>query len=150
MNFNITISKIAFYNAKKSDSSKLTDKLITFFDGSDYSHVEMIIDCKENNKSISSSLRDGGVRIKEGINFSNPKWEIIELKEPVVFNIYKLFYHKNRLQGYDLIGLLGTKFPFIKGNSSKWFCSELVAYVLNYKCPSSYGLKKLYKKLSTL
>jgi len=125
-----TIS-IAFYKAN-TDYAEIDDKLIAWWTRGDYSHVELVIN---NNVMISSSGRDGGVRIKKH-TYNTDQWKYISIDiEP---KYIKEFYEQTKNDKYDFLGILGFIFP-IKDRTNKWFCSEWVSNVLKIS-----GCKKLF------
>lgn len=117
--------KLWFY---KSDckSAKMLDKVIGIF--SYYSHVEVQF---SDGMSFSSSPRDGGCRFKQ-IEYNPEHWDIVEVeihpqKEIMIRNhcISKAGYK------YDYIGALTSILPFCIQKNKKYFCSEIVANILN-------------------
>lgn len=118
---------IAFY---KYQHGNWQDKLVAWFTGSRYSHVEMVFD---NGDCISSSLRDDGVRVKK-IRMADEKWLLLRL------NVTKRQEQKMRLwlahrigASYDFKGLLLSHvFPLGMHDKQNFFCSELLTLALQY------------------
>lgn len=153
--------KIAFYKIKDNEKAGFLDKAIAFFTSSfkekingeflnSYSHCEIIID----DLMISSSFRDGGVRIKKFNN--SKKWDLVEIKNVSEEKI-KAFLYEELGKKYDYLGVLGILF-FNKDNENKWFCSELCLKALQiggiYKLgkfnASNTSPNRLFKQLKEL
>ena len=118
--------KIAFY--KINEKSKFLDYVICFLTCTwkerltgaflkTYSHCEII----DENRMISASARDKGVRIKEFRD--NGHWDFIEIKDLNEAKI-KAFLYTQLGKKYDFLGILGF-ISFTKDNEKQWFCSEL-------------------------
>lgn len=137
--------KIAFYIGKSRENPSLRfwDKVVCFFDGSKYSHAELVLREFDDGTCLcaSSSVRDGGVRYKR-MALHMEHWDLV--------NIYgdraEAIRWMNRRQGrrYDWIGLIRTRFGWIPDNQLKYFCTESVASMLGLEDAASYGPKKLY------
>jgi len=125
--------QLAFYKGTGTFYDKLI-RLVTF---SKYSHCELVI----NGVSYSSSPRDGGVRLKI-IPFDD-QWDIIEIVGDGVKAIN--FFNKNVGKKYDLWGAVKTVIPFVQNNSDKWFCSELIAAMLDLPKPRKWKPSDLYR-----
>ena len=126
---------LAFYKAN-CKKAHWDDKIINWWTGSiGFSHVEIVIDY-ENGKMVmlSSSPRDGGVRMKEH-RYDESIWEYVEVDLTLshVMNIFKLTDGAK----YDWMGILGFVIPF-KDSTKDWFCSEWCSNVLK-----TYGNEKL-------
>ena len=89
-----------------------------------YSHAELVID----GICLSSSLRDGGVRIAR-INLNNSRWIVIDLPKSDPVKALEWF-DAHEGQGYDWRGVLRFVFPFIGHHDNKWFCFEAVGEML--------------------
>jgi len=118
--------KIALYKGKQH----LFNKAVAWWTRGPYSHVELILD---DNVSVSSSFRDGGVRYKQ-INYSNTEnWDFIEIgpePEGLRAKIDEILDQK-----YDWMGLIGFVFRRVGDDRKKLFCSESVMYLLGYSEP---------------
>lgn len=75
-----------FYKAAEGD---LLDKLVGWWTGGKYSHVELVF---SDGTCFSSSPRDGGVRFKQ--IKASPHWDVVDLKEPLTRMIQENFAHK--------------------------------------------------------
>jgi hypothetical protein len=139
---------IAFYKGK----GDFSDTLIKWWTKSKYSHTEIIL----NERWFSSSPRTpSGVRSKL-IKKEKGKWDYIEIDLELnqinsILNNFKLEEGKK----YDWAGIfLSQFFPFRIQNKNKWFCSEIVSYLLqkaevidDNRLPSSYNPGNLFDKL---
>lgn len=134
---------VAFYQAP----GDWLDKLIRQATDSPYSHCELVmgpLEIGQTARAISSSYRDGGVRIKE-ITFDAGKWFLV----PVPWAGPSAFDRAARHIGarYDTIGAVLTQFPTLRAQSdARWFCSELTAFALGLFKPEtlSPGALALY------
>lgn len=112
------------------------DRLVRFRTRSEYSHVELLQGDAGYGKhlAISSSGRDGGVRIKR-IDFHPDRWDIMPLEgwcRPDAWD------RASRHLGapYDWSGILGTfALPVLRQSDRAWWCSELLAYAVGLSHP---------------
>jgi hypothetical protein len=144
-------TRLAFYKAKNGD---IFDKLIAWWTRSPYSHCEIVI----GNKWYSSSPRDG--RVRKAIIEPNPdSWDYIDvpmntMDEVLVETLFKKYDGAK----YDFMGILLSQIlPLGMHSKSKWFCSEICAYVLQNvdklpygKEPNWYSPGRLYSRLSEI
>jgi len=139
--------KIAFYKARQNRAT-WKDKLIAWYTGGSYSHVELII----GNMMYSASPRDGGVRKKQHI-WDDRIWDYVEIKDVEVSKIVA-FFKMTKGQKYDWLGILGFVLP-TQDREHQWFCSEWVSNILKIsgykplwnKEPSRISPNRLYKIL---
>lgn len=128
---------LALYKGKKTGVNptallaRLSDWLTRKLTKGIYSHCELVVakeepegghyNYRKHYYCYSSSIRDGGVRVKE-IDVNNDKWDLILLNMMTEQQIINYF---NRTQGakYDWWGALGIVLG-IKQKRSKFFCSE--------------------------
>lgn len=113
--------KVAFYKAKYGTWK---GRLISWLTFGPYSHCELVL---EDGLCISSTPEEG-VRCKK-IEFDEKKWDFISweessFKDDLVFE-----------SAYELVGepydWRGVYFPYgLFQDSKKWYCSELIAYLL--------------------
>lgn len=138
--------KLAFYKSTSS-SAELYDKLITFWTGSVYSHVEIIF---SNGLSFSSSPRDGGCRYK-AIVYNDDSWDYINLQSlitPEREAEIMAFCDSQNGKKYDWLGIFLSQFmPLGIEDPKRWFCSELGAKIMMFYPPSSYNPRKLYERV---
>lgn len=134
---------VAFYVGK----GDINDWIVRLLTNSKISHCELVrlrddgqYDC------YSSSARDKGVRLKV-MDLPSDKWELVPVQ---IVNeretIGRFNFAINRK--YDYKGVLRFALPFLSSGADKWFCSELVAYMLKYPSPHSYTPKDLYESLT--
>jgi uncharacterized protein YycO len=119
--------KLIFSNSKLPLSP-----LIRWVTWSDFSHVALLLD---EDTIIESTLSHNGVQIDSLINFKNraKNWLIVELE----INIEHLNWDdlvsiaKNEVgKPYDLLGILGLSIHRNWQEDDKWWCSELIPYIL--------------------
>jgi uncharacterized protein YycO len=116
--------RLAFYRG----SGKLMDKIIRWWTGGEYSHVEVQF---SDGKCFSSSFRDKGVRFKK-IDLKPEKWNVVDISienEAEVLEWCMTQLHKK----YDLLGVLGyvlTPFRNTVQSKKRWYCSEICAHIL--------------------
>jgi hypothetical protein len=112
--------QLAFYKAP----GQIDDKLIRWWTGSPYSHVELVVD----GVWYSSSARDGGVRAKI-ITPRNDAWDYLNISVDAEW-LNKVF-NETKGQGYDYVNIVLTQvLPLGLERPDKWICSEWCAYAL--------------------
>ena len=131
--------KLAFYRGRYGT---LADWAIILWTMGLYSHVELVF---SNGTSFSSSGRDGGARFAE-IGYSHKeRWEFVKLdidgeEEKEIWNECKRLIGKK----YDWLGIFFHQFlPLNTQDDDKWWCSEIVAYILGI-LPFRISPNKLY------
>lgn len=93
-----------------------------------YSHCEIADPCANGGYlCYSSSIRDGGVRVKK-MDLPSEKWDLIPLHDATPADLDRVW---QRAQGkrYDWAGAIGTVLK-IRQRPDKWFCSEFCAAVM--------------------
>jgi hypothetical protein len=112
--------KLAFKRGKG-----LISGLIRLLTGSEYSHVEIII----QDKWISSNPEDGGAYIRD-LKPLKTTWDYkeIQINDEKIPEALK-FAEQQQNKKYDYLGVLRL-FTNITKNNQKWFCSELVCTLL--------------------
>lgn len=133
----------AFYlgKIKLNKRAEIWDQIITMIDGSPFSHVELVVPLG-NSEYIcySSSPRDGGVRVKQ-MKLDPDVWILYPVSLDI--NFLELIFNAEKGKSYDWLGLIATKVRWFPTSADKWYCSELVAYILNIADYKNYGVKKL-------
>lgn len=147
---------VAFYFHKKKVRSlrtlkeRLADDVIKFFSRGSYSHCEIVyqledglLDPKTNTqmyRCYTSSIRDGGVRVKD-MGLPKHEWVLIPIEkfkghQNQNMNIETLeqFYQEHDRKKYDLLGACGIVLG-IKDKDNKMFCSEFCAAYMGYSEP---------------
>lgn len=127
--------KLAFYKGRR----RILDRLIQWWTGSAYSHVELVLSgpIAGVSECASSSMLDGGVRVK-WIRLDADKWDVVELPGNVGDpDSARLWFFKHLNRNYDLPGLLGFVVPF-RHHEKRWFCSEAVAESIGILEPHTY------------
>lgn len=115
--------KLAFYKGE----GDWTDKLIRWWTGSKYSHVEMIID----GRWYSSSPRNGYVRSKIIIP-KEDHWDFVDVEVTECAKYEMLTFFKKQLgKKYDWAGIfLSQVLPLEIQDPGRWFCSEICSAAL--------------------
>lgn len=119
--------QIAFYKAPGA----LADRLVRLVTGSKYSHCELVI----NGTACSSSIRDGGVRMK-GIYLDPAKWDVVDVDGDVTAAWSWFATHVG--QRYDWAGVFRFVIPFLPHRRRQWFCSEACAAALGLPDPADW------------
>lgn len=155
--------QVAFFKAKYGG---FFSKAIKWKTKSPYSHVEIIFpDMKihdtKNNRLLSlcfsSYEKEGGVRFKF-IHLTPEKWDIL------TFQVSDEQYEALMALGssladakYDWAGIMGFVLPWRKDRPDRFFCSEVVLYVMQevlgifkYVDAGKTSPGKLHEYLSTL
>ena len=90
-------------------------------------HVESLLAGPWHSATIaSSSLRDGGVRIKRDVRLTPGHWIAINVPAWDTEDAIDWFEH-HQGQRYDWRGALATVFWFLPQSLLEWFCNEAVA-----------------------
>jgi hypothetical protein len=110
---------LAFYKARGT----WFDRLIRFVTRSPYSHVEVAITQQPDGRWLcgSSSVRDGGVRLK-AIALSAENWDLRFVGGDA--NAVRAWFEARAGERYDWLGVLRFVLPFVGQSSRRWFCSE--------------------------
>ena len=125
---------LAFYKGRPSENrdASLVDKIVCFFTGSRYSHLELVYDYSsvtEIGYCGSSSPRDGGIRTTR-IEFNPKHWEIFKFETDVSQSHVMEWFGTRTGAKYDWLGAIGVVFPFVRQRKQRWFCSEAIATCL--------------------
>lgn len=131
--------KLAFYKGR----SHFFNRLVAWWTNGKYSHVEVILDRLENGDytCLSSSFRDGGVRVKN-MPLPSEKWDIVAVKGNDERAIFWAVVHAGAR--YDILGLFGFVWRRQVHEDQRWFCSEVVADIIGLAHPSRYDPNTLY------
>lgn len=132
---------LAFYKAQ----GDRIDRAIRWWTASPYSHVELIqwrgredAMGRPEALAISASHRDGGVRARI-IAMTPGHWEYVPVPWAVSLRVW-LRAQDLIGAGYDYPGLLLSQFLNLRrGVRQRWFCSELLAHLLDLPRPSAYS-----------
>lgn len=132
--------KIALYRGPATlRLHKFAHALICNFTGSEFSHVELVLD---DGTCWTSSSRDGGVRRKR-IDTSSGKWEVVEIGGDEADAQRWFVAHEG--QRYDWIGVFRFVLPFLPNRRTCWFCSEAVAAALGLPAPQTWTPQDLFE-----
>mgnify|MGYP003615395477 FL=1 len=147
---------IAYYLGRKKDNPKTTwlDRVICFFSGSKYSHIEIVFDydtVTHTGEAWSTSPRDDGVRSKI-INFGNGHWEVYEHQPlyPISVDTTRAILKNYLGYKYDYFGALGSLFSFLPDSQKRIFCTELCGVALGVANSHRMTPGEFYKKLQAI
>jgi len=134
--------KVLMYKGTSKDNPKstITDKSISWWTNSMYSHCEIVV-----NRTHITVAPETGIVIDDAIpEDKTPKvWDIIELSYEVTQKQYldcMQFIHSLEDAEYDWKGILLCQFLKIGlDRTDKWYCSELVSKILQI-----LGEEKMY------
>ena len=114
-------------------------------------HVEAILaEYDDGTVDIgSSSLRDGGVRIKYRVHLNPENWLIIDVP---VFNTSRAvrWFNKHNGEKYDTLGAVASALPFRLNSANKWFCNEAVGAAAGLNSPEIFGPAQFASVCATL
>lgn len=121
--------RLALYKGK----GKVGNALIRWWTRSIYSHCELVV----GELSYSSSLRDGGVRVKR-IDFDSDHWDFIDL--PWVSAAQVIAYaEKTRNEPYGWRDLIWRQIFNRPGDSYGHFCAEWCGAAMGLPNPQSFS-----------
>ena len=116
-------------------AARLSDWIIRTLTGSPYSHCEMAVPCADGQYTCySSSIRDGGVRVKT-MPLPSEKWDLIPV--PATEAQVQAAFETTRGAKYDWIGATGVIARW-RHDRYKWFCSEWCAWTLGLANPERF------------
>ena len=139
----------AWYQPKVA-AARLSDWIIRTLTRSPYSHCELAVlipppDGDPDDHAVfdcySSSIRDGGVRLKT-MPLPADKWDLIPVNQQDAYIDVLNYFAQTRGKPYDFIGACGVVLG-IKGSLKKWFCSEWCAAALGVQYPDRYSPQAL-------
>jgi hypothetical protein len=137
---------LAFYKGE----GDWIDRAVRWATRSPYSHVEMAR-AKTGGLfvGLSSSIRDGGVRIKS-IARTPGHWDFV----PVPWADADAAWQYARVwigAGYDLPGILGSQIVALRRQRpDRWFCSELCAAALGLGQPETISPGGLHARVQDM
>lgn len=101
-------------------------------------HVEAILDTLPDGTVViaSSSLRDGGVRIKAA-HLDPAHWLIVDFPAWDA-DAAREWFAQHVGEPYDWRGALATVLPG-KNASRRWFCNEAVGAAVGLRSPAAFG-----------
>lgn len=128
---------VALYKGTQPGLWGIYNRLGRYLDGGKYSHAELCI----GGLSYSSSLEDGGVRVKTIGYSSVGSWDFVAIPDPknVLAAGALKWFNEHMNQPYDILGNIHFALGFVKSSSDKWFCSESVAASLGFHEAYRYG-----------
>lgn len=137
---------LAFYKGRASNPwHRAQDAAIRFATRSLYSHVELIAgdaEFKKVHECLSSSGRDGGVRVKV-MALKPANWDLVQLNVPPENPVR---FVRDRIgAGYDYTGLLFSQvLALSRHDRSRWFCSEICGAALGLPAPHRLSPQMLF------
>ena len=121
-------------------AARFSDWLTRKLTRGQYSHCEIVEFVGDNEyRCHSSSIRDGGVRMKT-MPLPSEKWDLIALPDvagSLKANLAAVFA-RTQGQRYDLAGALGVVFK-TRQRHERWFCSEWCGQVLGLSEPRRFS-----------
>lgn len=131
---------LAFYKAP----GEFYDKVIRFWTGSPYSHVEIVLD----QRWFSASPREGHVRFKSIVP-KDGHWDFVETNKKIVSPMRDFVGLKYDWTGVFMAQGLG-KIGIARSvhERQKFFCSEVCAAVLGHPFPHTLSPGNLYEWIS--
>ena len=127
-------------------TARVSDWIIRKLTGSPYSHCELALPHGNGQYDCcSSSIRDGGVRVK-GMPLPSEKWDLIPVdvsREQVYAALVATIGAK-----YDWLGATGVIARW-RHDRYKWFCSEWCAMALGLANPERFCPGSLAAYLQT-
>ena len=116
-------------------TARVSDWIIRTLTGSPYSHCELAVPCADGQYDCySSSIRDGGVRLKT-MPLPPEKWDLIpvDVKPEQVYEALAATFGAK----YDWLGATGVIARW-RHDKRKWFCSEWCAWTLGLANPERF------------
>ena len=127
-------------------AARLSDWIIRTLTGSPYSHCELAVPCADGQYDCySSSIRDGGVRVKI-MPLPAAKWDLIPV--PATEAQVRAAFETTRGAKYDWLGATGVIARW-RHDKRKWFCSEWCAAALGLDAPERYCPNTLALHINT-
>ena len=116
-------------------TARVSDWIIRTLTGSPYSHCELAVPCADGQYDCySSSIRDGGVRLKT-MTLPPEKWDLIPV--PATEAQVQAAFETTRGAKYDWLGATGVIARW-RHDKRKWFCSEWCAMALGLPNPERF------------
>lgn len=126
--------------------ARLSDWIIRTLTGSPYSHCELALPHGNGQYDCcSSSIRDGGVRVKT-MPLPSEKWDLIPV--PATEAQVRAAFETTRGAKYDWLGATGVIARW-RHDKRKWFCSEWCAMALGLANPERFCPGSLAAYLQT-
>lgn len=121
---------VLLYKGRK----RLFNRFVSAWCRSPYSHCELVLGREDDGSYLcgSSSFLDGGVRVK-AIKLDADHWDAFVI--PGDDAKASAWFMEHWGEGYDVLGLFGFIFRWIKGWRKSWFCSEACSAALGYDEP---------------
>lgn len=124
--------KIAFYKGTESGVQGLVNRAVRMWMSGPYSHCELVF---SDDWCASASWMDKGVRFKQ-INLDSGNWDLVEVGGDEAYA--RGWFVEHQGMPYDLLGDFGFVWRPIRGMDGAFFCSEAIAYALQWKDPWRY------------
>jgi len=143
------MTHLAFYRGRTDNLwHRAQDTVIRATTRSVYSHVELVLAHNaprpgSSAECISASGRDGGVR-RKCITFKPDNWEFVSLPW-VDYADATARAARHCGEGYDYGAIFLSHVLRVNvQSSSRWICSEFVAYVLRFERPHTFSPGDLF------
>ena len=131
--------RVAFYRGE----GLRRDRLVRWWTGSPYSHVELIM---PNGMMAGITPENSKVRWKSPLELNEKDWDFIEISiTESQLSSLRNFIESTKGQGYDWIGMIASHLTPLKVRlPNKWYCSEWVAYALSVSKVLTWKQLRLY------
>jgi hypothetical protein len=131
---------VAFYKGE----GLRRDKLVRWWTGSEYSHVELIM--PNGDMAGIRPPDDPFVRKKTISGMQTKDWDFVNISvTEKQLSALRSFIESTKGQGYDWVGMIASHLtPFKVRVPNKWYCSEWVAYALSVSKILKWKDIKLY------
>lgn len=130
---------MAFYKGIRPGIHGIANRIGRYLDNGPYSHTELIF--SDVRYSASSSIMDGGVRIKFIGYTSVGSWDFLPIPDTdgKIEKKVKDWFQEYAGAKYDIMGNIRFATNFARDNPHKWFCSEANLAALEIPEPYRYG-----------
>lgn len=139
--------RVAFYKGRE----RLFNRAAAWWLCGPYSHCELVLGIDSAGQSIcaSSSMMDGGVRIKH-MRLDPGHWDVIDVAgdADAALNRAWEWVKDHEGEGYDYLGLLGFVARVLGQDKRRWVCSEAVAAMLGMPDAWRFDPCSLYAALT--
>lgn len=127
--------------AFRFNDRRLLSRVIAWWQSSDVSHCEVVLQSSMNSHlCASSSWLDGGVRSKVMV-LPADKWRVYEVDRDVL--AAKAWANTHAGEKYDWLGLIGYVLRPIRGFKNRSVCSEACAAMMGLHEPWRFNVADL-------
>lgn len=105
-------------------------------------HTEALLGGTKANATIgSSSIVDGGVRVRYGVALNPAHWIVLQLPDTTERNtgLARQWFYLHNGEDYDALGAVGSVAPaLVPHRPGLWYCTEAVASSYNFTDPHTF------------